>query len=292
MIYLVALLAAAGGAFIGALLGLGQFALVFELLRALDRDAPLDSKFALAAFSFSFAAIGFAAGLALAWRWRPAADTAPAWWQTVTVAVLASAGAAALVFLGDVTGLVGRMFQLIEFGEILVLFVSMAVLALIAGATLAVLTFAGAASWKAKAVAIPIAFLGGFAVIMGGIVADKQFSGGYRNLGSGERTALVEIRMPTAMDAQADGLRVTLRSGTTTIPARGYYLERHAGHVVVRTAVNVSNRTRERLLVVSMAGRPELTVPLNAASNPRIMHEFGPWQPLGPDGMAIRFLTR
>jgi hypothetical protein len=290
MIYLVALLAAAGGAFIGAAIGLGQFALVFELLRALDRDAPLDSKVALAAFSFSFAAIGFAAGLTQAWRWRPTADAAPAWWKTVTVAVLASTGTAALVFLGDVTGLIGRMFQLIEFGEILVLFISMAILALIAGATFAVLAFARAASWKAKAVAIAIAILGGFAVIMGGIVADKRFN--YPNLGSGERTALVEIRVPTAMDAEADGLRVTLRSGTTTIPARGYYLERRAGHVVVRAAVNVSNRTRERLLVVSMAGRPDLTFPLLAASNPRVMHAFGPWQPLGPDGLAIRILTR
>lgn len=290
MIYLVALLAAAGGAFIGAAIGLAQFALVFELLRALDRDAPLDSKVALAAFSFSFAAVGFAVGLALAWRWRPTADTAPPWWRTLTVAVLASAGAAALAFLGDVTGLIGRLFQLMEFGEILMLFIATAVLALIVGATLAVLTFGRAASRKAKAVAIPIAIVGGFAIIMGGLVADKRFN--YPNLGTGERTALVEIRMPTAMDAEADALRVTLRSGATTIPGRGYYLERRAGHVVVRTAVNISNRTRERVLVVSMAGRSDLTFPLLAASNPRVMHEFGPWQPLGPDGMAIRFLTR
>jgi hypothetical protein len=290
MIYLVALLAAVGGAFIGAVIGLGQFALVFEVLRALDRDAPLDSKVALAAFSFSFAAVGFAVALTLAWRWRPTADTAPLWWKTLTVATLASAGAAALVLLGDVTGLIGRLFQLMELGEILAMFIATSVLALIAGATLAVLTFGSAASRKAKAVAIAVAIVGGFAVIMGGLIADKRFS--YRTLGAGDREALVEVRLPTAMDAQADTVRVTLHAGSATTPGRNYYLERHAGHVIVRTAVNFSGRTRERVLVISMAGRPELTVPLNAASNPRIMHAFGPWQPLGPDGMAIRFLTR
>jgi hypothetical protein len=291
MIYLVALLVAAGGAFIGAVIGLGQFALVFEVLRELDRDAPLDSKVALAVFSFSFAAVGFAVALTLAWRWRPTADTAPLWWKTLTVATLASAGAAALVLLGDVSGLIGRVFQLMEFGEILMLFIATSVVALIAGATLAVLMFGRAASRKAKAVAIPIAIVGGFAVIMGGLIADKRFNN-YRTLGAGDREALVEVRLPTAMDAQADTVRVTLHAGSATTPGRNYYLERHAGHVIVRTAVNFSGRTRERVLVISMAGRPELTVPLNAASNPRIMLQFGPWQPLGPDGIAIRFLTR
>jgi hypothetical protein len=291
MIYLAALLVAAGAAFVGAVIGLGQFALAFEVLRELDRDAPLDSKFALAAFSFSFAALGFAAGLALAWRWRPTGDAAPPWWKTVTVATLASAGAAALVLLGDVSGLIGRIFQLMEFGEILVMFIATAVFALIVGATLAILTFARAASRKAKAVAIPIAIVGGFAVIMGGLVADKRFNN-YRTLGTGDREALVEVRLPTAMDAQADTVRVTLRAGSATTPGRNYYLERHAGHVIVRTAVNFSGRTRERVLVISIAGRPDMTFPLHAASNPRVMHAYGPWQPLGPDGLAIRILTR
>ena len=68
------------------------------------------------------------------------------------------------------------MFQLIEFGELLMLFIAMSVTALIAGATLAVLTFGRAASRKAKTAAIPIAIVGGFAVIMGGLIVDKQFN--------------------------------------------------------------------------------------------------------------------
>ena len=178
-----------------------------------------------------------------------------------------------------------------EFGEILTLFIATAVLALIAGATLAVLTFGRAASRKAKAVAIPIAIVGGFAIIMGGLIADKRFNyshpGNRRPGGAGGG--------PVAHGYGCAGRyrRVdAARTGSATTPGRNYYLERHAGHVIVRTAVNFSGRTRERVLVISMAGRPDLTFPLNAASNPRIMHAFGPWQPLGPDGMAIRFLTR
>ena len=67
------------------------------------------------------------------------------------------------------------MFRLIEFGELLTLFIAMSVTALIAGATLAVLTFGRAASRKAQIAAIPIAIVGGFAVIMGGLIVDKQF---------------------------------------------------------------------------------------------------------------------
>jgi hypothetical protein len=292
MIYLVALLAGIGAALIGAVIGLGQFALVFEVLREFDRDAVLNSKVALAAFSFSFAAVAFAAGVMLAWRWRSAADAAPRWWQTLTVAVLASAGAAALVLLGDVSGLMGRMFQLIEFGELLVLFIAMSVLALIAGAALAVLAFARAAPWKAKTAIIAIAIVGGFGVIMGALIADKRFTSRYPNLGSSNREALVEIRMPTSMYQGESALRVALRTPTGTAPARENYWFRESGHVLMRTRVNVSERTRERALVVAIDGRPDLTFPLHLPGNPRVMHAYGPWQPLGPDGMAIRFLTR
>jgi hypothetical protein len=288
MIYLVALLVAAGGAFIGAAIGGGQFALVFELLRAFDRDAPLDSKFALIAFTTSFAAVGFAIALALVWRWRGTTDTAPPWWKTLTVAVLAGAGAAALVFASEVTYLIGRMFQLIEFGELLSLFLAMSVTALIAGATLAVLTFGRAASRNAKTAAIPIAIAGGFAVIMGGLIVDKQFS--YPTLGTGEREALVEIRTPA--DMERGPLRVALRTPSGTVPASENYWFRQGDQVMVRTRVSLGERTRERVLVISIAGRPDLTFPLHAASNPRIMHDYGPWQPLGPDGLAIRVLTR
>ena len=48
---------------------------------------------------------------------------------------------------------------------------------------------------------------------------------------------------------------------------------RQGDQVMVRTAVNLSERTRERVLVISIAGRPDLTFPLHAASNPRIMHD-------------------
>ena len=291
MIYLVALLVAAGGAFIGAVIGLGPFALVFEVLRELDRDAPLDSKVALAAFSFSFAAAGVAAGLALAWRWRGTADTASPWWKTLTIAVLAATGATALVFLSDVSGLLGRMVQLAEFGELLMIFIAMSVLALIAGATLAVLTFGRAASRNAKAAAIAIAIVGGFTIIMSGLIADKQFNSRYPNLGSHSREALVEIRTPAAMDQGA--LRVALRTPTGTAPAGENYWFRQGDQVIMRTRANMRERTRERVLVISIAGRPDVTFPLHLVSNPRVMHDYGPWQPLGPDGdLAIRILTR
>lgn len=289
MIHVAALLAAAGGAYIGAAIGVGQFALMFEMLRAFDRDSPLDSKFALAAFSTSVAAVGFAVALALAWRWRGTADTAPPWSKVLTVAALASAGAAALVFLDEVTGPIARMFQLIEFGELLTLFIAMSVTALIAGATLAVLTFGRAASRKAQIAAIPIAVVGGFAIFMGGLIVDKQFN--YPTLGTGEREALVEIRTPAEMERGP--LRVALRTPSGTVPASENYWFRQGDQVTVRTRVNMSERTRGRVLVISLDGRPDLTVPMHFPANPRVMHEYGPWHPLGPDGtMAIRILTR
>jgi hypothetical protein len=290
MIYLVALLAGIGGAFIGAVVGLGHFALVFELLRELDRDAPLDSKAVVAVFASSFAAVGFAAALTLAWGWRGTTGTVLPWWKTLTVAVLASAGAAALVFLSDVTGLMGAMVQLAEFGELLTIFIAMSVLALIAGATLAILTFGRAASQKAKTAAIGIAIAGGFAVIMGGLIADKRFSSRYPALGSYSREALVEIRTPPELERAA--LRVALRTPSGTIPAGENYWFRQGDQVMVRTRVNMSERTRERVLVVSIGGRPDVTFPLHLVSNPRVMHEYGPWRPLGSDGLALRFLTR
>jgi len=293
MIYLVALLAGIGAGLIGAVIGLALFALAFELLRELDRDAVLNSRTVLAGFVFPCAALGFAAGLALVWRWRPSGAGLPTWWKTLTIATLAGAGGAQLMSLADIAGLTAAMFRLIEFGEMLVIFVAASVLALVAGATLAVLAFGRGTSRKARIATIPIAIVGGFAIVMGGLIADKRFTRHYPNLGGNDREALVEIRMSVQVHQGERALRVALHTPTGTTPGRENYWFPEGDHVVMRTRVNMSERTRERVLVVSFDGRPDVTFPLRFPGNPRVMHEYGPWRPLGLDsGLEIRLLTR
>lgn len=290
MIYLVVLLAGVGAGLIGAVIGLVQFALVFELLRELDRDALLSSGVTLGAFVFPFAALGFVAGLALVWRWRPMAAMVLPWWKMLAVAMLAGAGGAKLMFLADVAGLTAPIFQLAKESAILV-WITMAVAALIAGVTLTSLAFDRGAPLRSRLVRIPIAIAGAFILVFGGLAADNRFSRHYPSLGGNSREALVEIRMPPEMERGA--LRVALRTPSGTTPAGENYWFRQGDQVMVRTRVNISERTRERVLLVSFDGRPELAVPLRFPGNPRVMHEYGPWQPLGPDGnMAIRILTR
>lgn len=293
MIYLVALLAGLGGAYIGAAIGLAPFALAFEILRELDRDSLLDSKGAAALFASSFAALGFATALTLAWSWRSPAGRAPSWWKTLTIAVLAGTGATAIVFMADVTGLLERTFRLAELGEVLVVFIAISIVALIAGAALAVLSLGGASSRWTRIAAISFASVGAFAAVMGGLMADKRFGGHYPALGSNSREALVEIRMPPEMERGDSTLRVALRTPSGTTPAQENYWFRQGDHAIMRTRVDMSERTRERALLVSLDGRPGVVVPMHFPSNPRIMFDYGPWQPLGPDDtMAIRILTR
>jgi hypothetical protein len=293
MIYLVALTAGVGAGLVGAVLGLGLFALAFEFLRELDRDALLNSRVALGAFVFPCAVLGFVAGLALVWRWRPAVAATTPWWKTLTIAMLAGAGGAKLMFLADVGGLTAPIFALAKETAILV-WIATAVAALIAGVALTILTFDRAASRWARALRTLIAIAGAFILVLGGFVADKRFTNQYRGLGSHSREALVEIRMPPAMYRGENALRVVLRTSAGTTPSGdSYYWFPQGDHLVVRTRINMSERTRERVLLVSFDGRPDMTVPLRFPGNPRIMHEYGPWQPLGPDGtMAIRILTR
>lgn len=290
MIYLVALLAGVGAGLVGAVVGLALFALAFELLRELDRDTLLNSHVALGAFVFPLAAVGFVAGLALVWRWRPTVAVTP-WWKTLTIAMLAGAGGAKLMFLADVGGLTAPIFVLAKETAILI-WIATAVAALIAGVTLTVLTFDRTASWWARVLRIAIAIAGAFILVLGAFVADKRFTNQYRGLGSHSREALVEIRMPTSMYRGESALQVALRTPTGTTPGREPYWFPQGDHMIVRIRANMSERTRDRALLVSFDGRPDLTVPLRLPSNPRILHEFGPWQPLGPDGMAIRILTR
>src|SRR5262245_57432979 len=92
MTVLVALLVACGGAFIGASAGLALYAALFETLRSMDLDAAIDSAAARDAFRYAVAALGFAAGLWLARRWRPSATA----WRAIAIAALAGTGGAVL----------------------------------------------------------------------------------------------------------------------------------------------------------------------------------------------------
>ena len=98
MIYLVAILVAAGGALIGW--RARAWPVLHRGLRnsaLLDLEAPLDSHGgAHGVLDYAHIAAAFAAGLWLLRRWRPRSDQAdrPAW-KTLLIATVAGAGCAA-----------------------------------------------------------------------------------------------------------------------------------------------------------------------------------------------------
>lgn len=112
MIYLVAILAGFGGAYIGWELGLTLYAAVFEVLGHYDLDAIIDSRDTLAVVRRAFGVLGFGAGLWLMWYWRPADMAAPgagpSAMRTLAIGTLAGAGAAVAANLVDIGGLFHR----------------------------------------------------------------------------------------------------------------------------------------------------------------------------------------
>ncbi|MBW7950257.1 MAG: hypothetical protein H3C55_13020 [Pseudorhodoplanes sp.] len=264
------LLFAAGCATIGWIAGLAVYAAAFETLRALDRDAFLDSGAVVRGFELSGAVAAAAAGLMLARRDRSASRL----WSGISCG-LAGFGGAALAQLLDLGGLAATAFDIGKDAYILVS-LSASLALLIAGSLLAARS--PGARWIARgmaggAVALVLVFVS--------LAGHRALSRPYDNAGEAKWNIWMTVRFPDSVPPAAPGaIGVALRtpSGVTRGFASEWLTEN--GGLALRINVETRERTRRREVIVTVPDRPPLVFVMPFPSNPRLMHDYGPWHPL------------
>jgi hypothetical protein len=70
-----------------------------------------------------------------------------------------------------------------------------------------------------------------------------------------------------------------LRSGDQTSPGTTHFWHRQDGRLTLRASVELKERTRDRTIMFSRDGELDRVFRLTGPANPRMFHDFGPWQP-------------
>jgi hypothetical protein len=129
---------------------------------------------------------------------------------------------------------------------------------------------------------------------------DKAMTRPYDKLGE-TRSALLDIRLPAGITAEPDKatVRVELRSGDAITRGRLSDWRREGGRLVLRASIVLAERTRARVIALSIADQPDRLFNLNLPPNPTPTTEFGEWiraekpEPGGADAQfQMRYLIR
>jgi hypothetical protein len=306
---LICVLVGFGGALIGWNVGLGLFAVLFEVLRHQDLDAALDSKRILENVRDAGAVIGFIAGVFLVWRWLPrsAAAVQPCVRKIVVLSALAGAGGAVIAHKADVGGLLIGFFGISKDAYILAMLLSSFFMLLVGGAIVT-----GHLTERRPArrliLRLVLGWAGAFALLFASLAFDKRISNSVEKLGEAKYLTFM-IGFPAGMTAPPDKETIRAEIRTDKGTTKHYvldWLQDDKDRYALRGAVDLKERTRDRTLVVTMPGQPTLIFNLNLPANPGINHTYGtpkrvdfiepPGQPRRPatkdDDYEMAFLVR
>ena len=288
MIYLLAILVAAGGALIGWPVGLAVFIAVFEILRLLQLEALLDSPVALKAFRYAHIAAVIAAGLWLLRRWRPRSNQATAGRKVVLIATVAGMGSALLA--------VPLIIVALRSAQSLTPILASLAAALIGGAAITAIAYGRLSSRMAITVRGVFASILAVAVIWLGFIFDSETSGFVARLGQ-PRTVLIDIRIPydTTRRPELATIRITMRSEGRDFPGQPHFWLPEDDGGFLRAAIPLVIGTRDRTLVLAIPNQPERILRIDLPTNPRPTQDFGPWvrfEPVAGPPHEARYLVR
>jgi len=288
MIYLLAILVAAGGALIGWAFGLAVFIAVFEVLRLFHSETVLDSPAALTTFRYAHIAAAVVGALWLLRSWRPRSGQAVAAWQVTLIATVAALGCALLA-----TPLVIWMFRT---AQSLTPFLISLVVALIAGAAITAMAYRSSPSRRAIGARGALAPVIAIAAIWLGHIVDVETSGFVARLGQ-PRTVLVDIRIPydTTRRPELATIRIAMRSEGRDFPGQPHFWLPEDDGGFLRAAVPLVIGTRDRTLVLTIPNQPERLLRIDLPTSPRPTSDFGPWvrfEPVADPAHQARYLIR
>jgi uncharacterized membrane protein len=284
MIYLVAILIAAGGALTGWQLGLAVFIAAFEILRWLHLEALLDSAAALTTFRYAHIAAVIATGLWLLRRWRPRSDQATSGGKVVLIATVTGMGSALLA--------VPLIVVSLRSAQSLTPFLAGLAAALIGGAAITAIAYGRLSSRIAIAVRSGLASILAVAVIWLGFIFDDETWRFAARLGQ-PRTVLIDIRIPDRTDRPAlAAIRIAMRSEGRDFPGQlEIWMPESDG--LLRASVPLVVGTRDRTIVLALPNEPERLLPIDLPTNPRPTEDFGPWVRFEPGpAHEARYLIR
>lgn len=281
MKYAIALFAAIGCTVIGWAVGLGVFAVAFEFLRARDLDAALNSRSMLELFRYGFALIGFGTGLWIFLGrciWSEMAPEQVSTARPFIVAGLAGLGGAALGQFLDPGGWAIRLFEVSKDTYIFIMLAASGFLLSFA----AILAMFSSGPPRKPAIQI---MRGALAVVAAGALVfvclafDKAISQPYDRLGDTKSYAWFMVRFPVDASATPDKSTIRVEMRTDKGKTRGFASEwlREGERHVLRASVDINDRSRDRTIVVTLPGQPELAFKMPFSANPKRMHDYGTW---------------
>ena len=284
MIYLLAILVAAGGALIGWAFGLAVFIAAFEILRLLQLEAVLDSPAALTAFRYAHIAVAVGGALWLLQHARPRSGQAVAPWTFALIATMAALGCVLLA-----TPLVIWMFRT---AQSLTPFLISLVAALIAGAAITAMAYRSSTSRRAIGAHSALAPVIAIALVWLGNIFDVETSGFVARLGQ-PRTVLIDIRIPDRTDRPALAtIRIAMRSEGRDLPGQPQFWMPES-HGLLRASVPLAMGTRDRTVILALPNEPERLLRIDLPTNPRPTKDFGPWVRFEPGpAHEARYLIR
>jgi hypothetical protein len=268
MIYLLAILVAAGGALISWAFGLAVFIAAFEILRLLQLEAVLDSPAALTAFRYAHIAVAVVGALWLLQHARPRSGQAVAPWTFALIATMAALGCVLLA-----TPLVIWMFRT---AQSLMPFLISLVATLIAGAAITAIAYRMSTSRRAIGAHSVLAPVIAIALVWLGNIFDVETSGFVARLGQ-PRTVLIDIRIPERTDRPALAtIRIAMRSEGRDFPGQPHFWLPEDDGGFLRAAVPLVIGTNDRTVVLALPNEPERLLRIDLPARPRPTQDFGP----------------
>jgi hypothetical protein len=270
------ILFALGCGYIGWILGLGAFAIAFEILRERALEGALDSKNALEHVRTIAWFIGVAAGAFAFWRWQRsggAFENAGAF-KRWTVSGIAVAGAVHLNYL-------------LTNGVAVEAMVTIAFLSFVGGSALVASAYGrpGFASWIGR---FFIAAICGFAILFVALAFDKRVAEPYDALGR-ERILWVKIAFTeNAAMPEPENVKAELRmpGGNTKCSAIAW--EHYDGRLVLPIRCDFTELTLDRELAVTLPGEQPKILKMPFARNPKPMFDYSGWV-TGTGGTLFRY---
>lgn len=309
MKYAIALFAAIGCAVIGWMAGLGVFALAFEILRARDLEAALNSVAMLELFRYGFALVAFAIGSLIFLARFIWSETTPEQSSAIgpfVLAGLAGLGGAALGQFLDIGGLAIQFFGVSKNTYITIMLAASGFLLSFA-AFLAIHSLDRPRQPAVQIARGALAVVTAAALVFISLAFNKAISQPYNRLGDSKSSAWFMVRFPAEASARPDRSTIRFELRTDKGTTRGFASEwlRDGDRLVLRANVDLNDRTRERTIVVALPGQPTLAFKMPHPGNPKPTHDYGAWHridrigenghsrsPNAVDDFAIKYMIR
>ena len=277
-----AILFASGCALFGQQAGQGLFGAAYEILRARDQDAVLDSPAIFEASQYAGWIAGLALGAFLFWTWHSADRTLAGPSRTATIKrwTVLALGAAGAAQIGYLIGTNNPMpVEIVRPGTMM----AVSTLAIfIAGCVLLTRYYGAGYSTLARVGRGALTSAAAVAVILFWLALNKNTHNTYGSLGE-ERSVWMEIMFPPgayAPDKAPDPKQIAVELRTPEGAVRGFASEwlDHGTQMSLRANLDLKVRNRDRVVTLTPPGEQALSFRMPFPANPAPTGNYDAWR--------------